>query len=137
MILKVVELSIITVNYRSRDLLQRLLDSTATLDNFPAAEWIIVDHSPQPERLAESLRFPSHLLRSEIIENPANTGFGGGCNLGASQASGEVLLFLNPDCCFTGGSFIALMDRLENTRDLAALGPDRARDFQDNFGRSG
>jgi hypothetical protein len=32
------------------------------------------------------------------LRNGANLGFGAGCNRGAAQAHGDVLLFLNPDC---------------------------------------
>ena len=36
--------------------------------------------------------------RLRILRNGANLGFGAGCNRGAVQAQGDVLLFLNPDC---------------------------------------
>jgi GT2 family glycosyltransferase len=43
-----------------------------------------------PERLegAEGVR---------LVRSPENLGYGGGCNLGAENASGELLLFMNPD----------------------------------------
>ena len=36
--------------------------------------------------------------RLRILRNGSNLGFGAGCNRGAAQARGDVLLFLNPDC---------------------------------------
>ncbi len=36
--------------------------------------------------------------RLRIVHNAANLGFGTGCNRGAALASGDALLFLNPDC---------------------------------------
>jgi GT2 family glycosyltransferase len=36
--------------------------------------------------------------RVRLLRNGANLGFGAGCNRGAAQATGDVLLFLNPDC---------------------------------------
>lgn len=36
--------------------------------------------------------------RLRVLRNGANVGFGAGCNRGAAQARGDVLLFLNPDC---------------------------------------
>lgn len=35
-----------------------------------------------------------------IICNPVNTGYSAGCNLGARHASGETIVFLNPDAAF-------------------------------------
>lgn len=36
--------------------------------------------------------------RVHIVHNEANLGFGAGCNRGAASATGDALLFLNPDC---------------------------------------
>lgn len=36
--------------------------------------------------------------RLRILRNPGNAGFGSACNLGAGVATGDALLFLNPDC---------------------------------------
>jgi GT2 family glycosyltransferase len=116
-------ISFITVNYRCRDLLQRLLDSVSTLDSLPALEWIIVDNSPEPERLSETLRWPSQIERTVVIDNPRNTGFGAGCNLGAACAVGEILLFINPDCRFAGGTMMVIMEKLIADDKVAAVGP--------------
>lgn len=35
--------------------------------------------------------------RAVVIRNSGNAGFAAGCNLGASRATGELLVFLNPD----------------------------------------
>jgi len=37
-------------------------------------------------------------LRLRVLRNGANLGFAVGCNRGAADARGDVLLFLNPDC---------------------------------------
>jgi GT2 family glycosyltransferase len=116
-------ISFVTVNYRCRDLLQRLLDSIGTLETLPAVEWIVVDNSPQPERLLETLRFPKQIERAVVIDNPRNTGFGAGCNLGAACSIGEILFFINPDCRFVGGSFMAIIERLLRDESIAAIGP--------------
>jgi len=42
-------------------------------------------------------RWPAE-ARLHILRNGANLGFGAGCNRGARQAQGDMLLFLNPDC---------------------------------------
>jgi len=82
-----------------------------------------VDNSPAEKRLTQFLNFPSIIASHQIIENPQNTGFGAGCNLGAARARGEILFFLNPDCVFQGGSFAAIISRLENDEKIGAIGP--------------
>ena len=40
-----------------------------------------------------------------IVSPGANLGFGGGCELGALHARGEVLAFVNPDVIYAPGWF--------------------------------
>ena len=86
-------LSIIAVNYRSWDHLSTALLELA--DDFPEDwEMIVVDNESNPQDLEQfSARFPW----VTFVANPDNSGFGHGCNLGAAKASGERLLFMNPD----------------------------------------
>src|SRR5690554_2286442 len=44
-----------------------------------------------------------------LIRNPANLGFGGGCNVGLAQAQGEVLILLNQDTEVRPGWLAALL----------------------------
>jgi GT2 family glycosyltransferase len=89
-------LSIIIVNFRGWDDLATCLDSLAYLVGgiAPATEIIVVDNcsddgcfGPMSERYQQVV----------FIENTGNHGFANGCNLGALNASGTQLLFLNPD----------------------------------------
>ena len=50
-----------------------------------------------------------------LVDTGENRGFAGGCNVGASRAAGEVLVFLNPDTLVAPGALQALV--------LAALEP--------------
>jgi len=88
-----VKLSIVTVNYRSWGHLEAALLGLA--DDFPD-DWeiIVVDNESVAADLQNfSARFPW----VSFIANPDNTGFGHGCNIGAAKASGDRLLFMNPD----------------------------------------
>ena len=90
------KLSIIIVNFRGWDDLGTCLDSLAYLftDEPPQSEIIVVDNCSDDGQLGPvSERYP-HV---RFVENTGNLGFANGCNLGASTASGEQLLFLNPD----------------------------------------
>lgn len=116
-------LSIVTVNYHSEVLLQRLLNSAQTLQRPPPTEWIIVDHTPNDPDLAKRLIPPPGVSRFSILPYPQNQGFSDGCNLGARNSTGQILFFLNPDCRFEGGSLHPLLKRFEADAVLAALGP--------------
>jgi GT2 family glycosyltransferase len=86
--------SVIVVNYRgAQDTITCLRALAAELD-YPRLETIVVDNTPGSEDAALiRAAFPEVVL----IDSPENLGFAGGCNLGASRASGTVLAFLNND----------------------------------------
>jgi GT2 family glycosyltransferase len=60
----------------------------------PDDELIVVDNDSD-DGTADSVRELAPGAR--VIEAGANLGFGAGCNLGAREARGELLVFLNPD----------------------------------------
>ena len=60
----------------------------------PGDELIVVDND-SADGTADAVRELAPEAR--LIEPGANLGFGAGCNLGASEARGDLLLFLNPD----------------------------------------
>ena len=59
-------------------------------DGEPDAEVIVVDNAGNDRPVAE--RFGVRL-----VEPGRNLGFAGGCNRGAAETTGDVLVFLNPD----------------------------------------
>ena len=88
--------SIIIVNFRGWDDLATCLDSLAYLitRESPQTEIVVVDNCSDDGQLGPvSERYPDVCF----VENTGNHGFANGCNLGASTASGDQLLFLNPD----------------------------------------
>jgi GT2 family glycosyltransferase len=89
-----IELSVIIVNYKSWELLGNCIES---FNSFPPAlmhEIIVVDNDSQDGVFDEfSKRHPD----IKFIKNKGNYGFANGCNVGASYAEGDYLLFLNPD----------------------------------------
>ena len=115
------KLSIITVNYRSWAHLQTALD---TLQPDIPADWevIVVDNESQAEPFHE---FQSRYPWVTFIANPRNSGFGFGCNLGVSRASGAQLLFMNPDVIASCDSIQALMQEKANHPDAALLSPQQ------------
>ncbi len=113
------KLSIITVNYRSWGHLQTALD---TLQPDIPADWevIVVDNESQAEPFHE---FQARYPWVTFIANARNSGFGFGCNLGAAEASGSELLFMNPDVIASCDDIKALLQEKTDHPDAALLSP--------------
>jgi hypothetical protein len=99
-------ISAIVVNYNSGDFLRNCVNS---LINCPLViEIIIVDNASTDGSLEELFE----VADVQIIKNPVNMGFAAACNTGARTATAPFLLFLNPDCFFTPGTLIKLLETL-------------------------
>lgn len=112
-------LSILIVNWNTRDLLLACLDS---LREFPAtvpSETIVVDNA-SGDGSAEMVRilFPEVTL----IESGRNAGYAAGNNLAFGAASGEFLLTLNPDTEVRADTLDAALDALRRHPASGALG---------------
>ena len=66
----------------------------------------MVDNDSQDRKLED---FSNNFPRVTFIKNSGNNGFANGCNLGADNAQGEFLLFLNPDTVLTSSNAIDSM----------------------------
>jgi GT2 family glycosyltransferase len=81
----------------------------ACLHSLPiGVETVVVDNASKDDgvQVARNARPDATILQTE------NRGFGAGCNIGARDASGELLLFLNPDCVLEEGAVDVLTERL-------------------------
>jgi GT2 family glycosyltransferase/glycosyltransferase involved in cell wall biosynthesis len=85
--------SVVVVNYRGAEDTIACLDGLRDLD-YEDLEVIVVDNA-SGDGSAEVLtaRFPD----ARVLALEENTGFAGGCNHGAAQATGQYLAFLNND----------------------------------------
>ncbi len=90
------DLSIITVNFRSWSHLDAALSGLAQAAELADSRWevIVVDNASGDDQLANfRARYPA----VRFMENGGNWGFASGNNLGAQNARGTTLLFMNPD----------------------------------------
>jgi GT2 family glycosyltransferase len=113
-----VKLSIITVNYKSWGHLEAALSALHT--GLPA-DWeiIVVDNESNPAEFdAYAARFPW----ATFIANPDNSGFGHGCNIGVAEATGEQLLFMNPDVVAASADILKLM-QIKEQHDVGIIAP--------------
>jgi GT2 family glycosyltransferase len=77
---------------------------TRCLASLDADEVIVVDNGGDAE-VPDGVR---------LLSPGRNLGFAGGCNLGAAESGGEVLLFLNPDTVASQGAPVQLARTLED-----------------------
>lgn len=82
-------------------------------------EVIVVDDA-STDRTAEVLSKASHIV---YLKNKKNLGFVHACNLGASQAKGKYLLFLNNDAQVTEDWLQSLVNTFEEHENVGAAGP--------------
>ena len=109
-------LSVVIVTHDNREAVRGALpELTAQLDD--GDELIVVDNDSS-DGTADAVRdvAPDAI----VIDAGANLGFAAGCNRGASAASGELLLFLNPDAVVARGFREAIERPLAEGRGWAA-----------------
>jgi GT2 family glycosyltransferase len=111
-------LSIIIVNYNSKNVLQDCLSSLKKLDGELLFEVIIVDNAS-----SESIKtVESDFSEFTFIYNSKNVGFAAANNIGIKKAKGKYLLLLNPDTIVNENSFQPMIDYLDNHNDVGIVG---------------
>jgi GT2 family glycosyltransferase len=89
-----VQVSIIIVNFNSGQYIVDCLESIYAQIKAVEFEIIVVDNGSTDGSLSE---IGDKFVKICGIENSSNIGFGAANNIGARQAAGEYLFFLNPD----------------------------------------
>jgi len=113
-------LTVIVISWNTRDLLARCLAAVGRDGATLALEVIVVDNaSSDGSADLVARRFPA----ARLIRNPDNRGFGRACNQALAVASGDAVLFLNPDAEPCAGALARLVEFLESRRDVGAVGP--------------
>jgi len=112
-------LSLVIVNWNTKDLLRACL---ASIQRYPPSsryEVIVVDNDSS-DRSAAMVRdeFP----RVTLIALPSNTGYARGNNQGFKEARGEYILALNPDTEFVDGSLDRAIRILQGNPGIGVLG---------------
>lgn len=115
-----VNLSIVTVNYRSSDFLRKCLRSVYASDLRIPYEFIVVDNDSWDEKMdALQKDFPEAIF----IRLPENRGFPGGNNAGFERARGSVYLLLNPDTEVDPRAIQTLYDKITSGQATGMAGP--------------
>ncbi len=111
--------SVIIVNYRGAD------DTIACIAGLRDLHWpqdrleiVVVENASGDESAA---RIRAAAPEVTLIESKRNTGFAGGCNLGAARASGAYLAFLNNDARPDPQWLTRAVDVLEHRAGVACV----------------
>ncbi len=111
------ELSIIILNYNTKELLADCLNSIKKYENEVPLEVVVSDNA--------SSDGSSQMVREKfpwvILTEGANEGFSKGNNRARKLIHGEIVLFLNPDTVIRKGVLIKTVKYLKEHQDIGAL----------------
>jgi len=114
-------ISIILINFNNQFFLEKCLKSIEknieTKSFLSNIEVIIVNNESQSLKISKVFKF-----QIKKIENNKNLGFAKACNIGAKEAQGEYLFFLNPDTKILSGNFSLIIEKFQNTPSLGIIG---------------
>ena len=123
--------SVVIVTYQAGPALARCLDSLKGQDGL--VETILVDNGKGGTELEEA----RGLEFVRVLEPGENIGFAAGCNLGAREARGDVVVFLNPDTVVAEGALAQLERALEDPGVGIAMARLRLLDEPEKLNSSG
>jgi len=115
-----VDVAILVVNWNTRELTLRCLDSLAVgFDDTIRYEVVVVDNG-SADGSSAALRGRSDI---ELVENDANVGFAAAVNQAYRRSSAPLVLLLNSDVELLPGSIATLVRFLEERPQLAGAAP--------------
>ncbi|MEE3301590.1 MAG: glycosyltransferase family 2 protein [Candidatus Neomarinimicrobiota bacterium] len=112
--------SIIIPNYNGGDLLYNCINSIYKNISIKDFEIIVVDNGSTDNSINQ---IESNFQNVKIVSSNSNLGYSGGCNLGATHASGKYLLFLNNDTEHSNEWIEKLVYFLDSNSNIAAVQP--------------
>lgn len=114
------DLSVVILNWNTRDLLEAALRSLIRPHSGITVEIIVVDNaSDDGSREMVTELFPT----VKLLINPVNTGFGAGNNTALPHAKGRYILFLNSDTVVMEDALTAMVCYADQNPDIGILGP--------------
>ena len=114
-----IDLTICIVNWNTRDILRKCLQSIYTYSEDLAIEIIIVDNASTDGTVGQ---FKSEYPDVLIIENKNNIGFGRANNQAIHQSRGKYILLLNPDIILIEPCLTEMINFLKNHSKVGCVG---------------
>jgi len=110
--------SVVTVSYQVRDLLRACLRSVEAQEEVEVETWVVDNASSDGSADLVAREFPG----VRLIRNADNRGFARANNQALAQASGDVLVLLNPDTELPPRALAELVRVFERHADAGAVG---------------
>lgn len=110
------DLSIIIVNYNTKDLTHQTIDSIIKSTYGIDYEIIVADNSTDKSQMCD---YDNQHVTACKIENH---GFGHGCNSGAKLSKGKYLLFLNSDTLIHDNALLKCVEYMKANKGIGILG---------------
>ena len=111
-------ISVIVVNYNAGPLLTACVRTALP----QVSEVLVVDNASSDSSVEGFARQVADEPRLKILRNDANLGFAAACNIGFSQAKGDFVLFLNPDCRLDEAAVLELLRALQADAAVGMVG---------------
>jgi GT2 family glycosyltransferase len=115
-----VDLSVLIVNWNTREELRACLAALRSADLAMSHEVIVVDNA-SADGSVEMVR--AEFTEVRLIANDRNVNYAAGSNQGLREASGSLILLLNPDTEVPAGAIDTLVADLEENPEWAAVAP--------------
>jgi GT2 family glycosyltransferase len=107
--------AVITVTHNSAALIEECMASVGQ-----AAQIIVIDNASDD---GTSRLVRGAVARADVTENPANRGFGTGCNQAFEKVEVEFAFLMGPDSTVDDASLAALVDAADRWPEAGLLGP--------------
>lgn len=112
--------SIIIVNWNTKDDLDNCLYSLQNVDNVNDIDIIVIDNdSKDGSREMVKEKYPN----VQCINSGANIGFGNANNIGINLVNSEYTMFLNPDTIIEEKSITKMVEAMKKDASIGAVGP--------------
>lgn len=115
-------LSIIIVNYNTKDLTIDCIKSVFGEGSGLKTEVIVVDNASIDSSVSELRKLQKSLKNFQLIENKKNLGFAKAVNQGIKSASGKFILLLNSDTKVKKAALGRLVKFAQKTKEVGVVG---------------
>jgi len=120
-----VTLSVVVINYNATQLTIECIESMLAHTE-PGLSWelLVVDNASEPPSYQQLLEWVQQhpWPQLKLIRHGINAGFGPGNMVGALQAQGQYIAFVNSDTLFVNDCFSILIDYLQQHPEVGIVG---------------